>query len=82
MPKFRDAETGNYISKEEAESRDRATWVEESDDVNVDTLKDIYRRCKNNSITPTNSFVFNNTTVISLDKLRDILNEYGADITD
>lgn len=81
MPKYRDALTGGYISKEESEKRDPATWIEESDDnLTKADLKDIYRRCKNNATTPQGSAIFNNTTIITLDKLQEILNEYGAEI--
>lgn len=83
MPNFRDAETGEYISQEEAESRDPSTWVKEEDSGERRfELREIYRRCKANSITPSGSHVLNQTATLPLETLKRILNDYGAKIKD
>lgn len=84
MPKFRDAETGEYISEEEAKTRDPKTWVEERRDSRSQhaTLREIYKQCKTRVVVPTNSVVFNGTAVLQLSDLKRILNKFGADIED
>lgn len=81
MPKFRDADTGEYISEEDALSRDPSTWVMEEDSAGFHAdLREVYKRCKANAVTPENSHVLNQTASLPLYELRRILNDYGANI--
>jgi hypothetical protein len=81
MPKFRDADTGEYISEEDALSRDPSTWVAEDDSSQHHAdLREIYKKCEAHAITPLNSHVLNATASLPLYVLRRILNDYGANI--
>lgn len=82
MGKFRDAETGEYISEEEAKTRDPKTWVEERRDTRSQQaeLREIYKQCKTRVVVPSNTIAFNGTAVIQLSDLKRILNKFGANI--
>ena len=83
MPKFRDAETGEYISEEEAQKRSPATWVKENDSGSQQgDLKEIYDRCVLSAVTPAETEYRYNSAMVPLGVIRDILNDYGANIKD
>lgn len=84
MKRFRDAKTGGYISEEEAQMRDPATWIEEHDRPKSckKELRAVYEKCKEVVSIPKDALAFNGTAILPLFVLKRILNEFGAEIGD
>lgn len=82
MRGFRDAKTGGYISEEEAQMRDPATWIEEHEHPKSckKELQAVYQKCKEVVTVPQNAVAFNGTAILPLFVLKRILNEFGAEI--
>lgn len=94
MGRKRDARTGFYISDEEAATKDRSTWVEESESTHKKrerqtsetderaplkkVLEDIYNELYEESTVPGN-WTF---PVVAMKQVKAMFNKYGADITD
>lgn len=76
MKHYRDALTGHYISEEEAFSRDKSTWVEETDFDRGAFLSQIYDELFGKSY----STGFSSEIIVSLRDIRNLFNKYGADL--
>ena len=77
MKRKRDAETGEFLSDEEAEQRPRNTWVEEEVKPSLKTtLKVIFQELENQSTTPS-GYTF---SIIPISEIKTIFNSHGADI--
>lgn len=84
MSKRRDAATGLYISEEESQTKDKATWTEERDkpkfgmDDRTHLLVSLYIAIKSQEYTYDDSSY--NPPVVNLDDIKQAFKDCGVDI--
>ncbi len=75
MKRIRDAKTGLYISREEANKRDDSTWFEDEDFNKSAFLEEVFRLLIYKSyMTPTNN------RIIDISDIEKIFSKYGKSI--
>ncbi len=79
MKRYRDAESGEFLTEEEALIRDRSTWVQEeispkklSPSLNTEDLKNLY------NIIVERHVVIDDEAVIKVTKLKDVFQALGV----
>lgn len=80
MKRIRDAKTGKYISEEEAELKDKSTWIIEEDFDKEEFLKLIFNdlRKKVSKIISKSNESIENQLVLTLKEIKEVFNKNGA----